>query len=334
GLAYTLFQSAPPTFATFMFVKGAVAVVLVSEAAATLVPLAVSRFSMWLEDYVAAHRNASAFTRFVNQLNLVPTRPASLIWHSIKYHFQPSVPTGGMLAMFQAATFYVIFNAVFFAVGSYMYKQALEVWFQETYYRGWNFGLVLGGLLFWNTMYLLRFGLFVLFASASSFLSLHPLKALGALAALLCLGLQLLGHPIVDHQSTFTFSVLTAGLALMAFESEALAWLRHLAFWRRRTSNRLAREGSLLEQVRNDHNRALGIVYMSGEDLSFHKLTPELLMNRAAILRDQLDSKGIRLLDKTHVLPDDPTLSRWLGMLYELEKKSDVTLWHPLQLGV
>jgi len=174
----------PPTFATFMFVKGTVAVILLMEAAATLVPLAVSRFSMWLEDRVAANPNSSALTRFVNQLNLVPTRPASLIWLSIKYHFQPSVPTGGAFSMFQAATFYVIFNAVFFAVGSYMYKQALEIWFQETYGRGWNLGLMVGGLLFWNTMYLLRFGLFVLFASVGSALSLYPLKALGGLAIL------------------------------------------------------------------------------------------------------------------------------------------------------
>src|SRR5207248_5919699 len=129
----------------------------------------------------------SSLSRFVNQLNLVPTRPASLIWLSLKYHFQPSVPTGGLLPMFQATTFYVIFNAIFFVVGSYMYKLALEIWFQETYARDWNLGLILGGLLFWNTMYLLRFGLFILFVSVSSALSLYPIKVLGGLAALLYL---------------------------------------------------------------------------------------------------------------------------------------------------
>src|SRR5439155_5416096 len=77
-LAFTLFQSEPPAFATFMFVKGVVAAILVLEAAATLIPLAVSRLSTWLEDRVAANRDASALTRFVNQLNFVPTRPASL----------------------------------------------------------------------------------------------------------------------------------------------------------------------------------------------------------------------------------------------------------------
>ncbi|HYV30321.1 MAG TPA: hypothetical protein VEO53_04330, partial [Candidatus Binatia bacterium] len=121
---------------------------------------------------------------------------------------------------------------------------------------------------------------------------------------------------------------------LMAFESETLAWLRRLPLCRRWAANRRAREGRLLEQVRNDTNRALGIVYMSGEDLSFHKLTPELLISRVTVLRDQLDSGGLRLLSKVHALPDDPTLSRWFGNLYELEKKYDVTLWHPLQLVI
>jgi len=186
-------------------------------------------------------------------------------------------------------------------------------------------------------MYLLRFGLFILSASVSSALSLHPLKVLGGLAALLCLGLQLLDNPVgrfVGNQPTFTFGLLTAGLVLIAFESELLAWLRHLPLCRRLTAKRQAREGRLLEQVRSDTNRALGIVYMSGEDLSFYKLTPELLMSRAAVLRDQLDSGGIRLLSRMHALPDDQTLSRWLGNLYELEKKHDVTLWHPMQLAI
>ena len=88
----------------------------------------------------------------------------------------------------------------------------------------------------------------------------------------------------------------------MAFESEALAWLRHLPLCRRWAANRQAHEGRLLEQVRNDTNRALGIVYMSGEDLSFHKLTPELLMSRVTVLRDQLDSGGLRLLSKVQGL--------------------------------
>src|SRR5437660_6801048 len=270
-----------------MFVKGTVAVILLVEAAATLVPVAFSRFSMWLEDRVTANPNSSALSRFVNQLNLVPTRPASLIWLSIKYHFQPSVPTGGVVPMFQAATFYVIFNALFFAVGSYMFRRALEFWFQETYVRGWNLGLALGGFLFFNTMYLLRFGLFILFASVASALSLYPLKVLGGLAILGCFGLQLFGHPVgrfLGAPTPLSFGVLAAGLVLMAFERDVFAWLRRLPLWRRRAAQRQASEERLLEQLRNDPERALGIVYMSGDDLSFQKLTADLLMTRTSLL--------------------------------------------------
>jgi hypothetical protein len=336
-LALTLFRLEPPTFATFMFVKGVVAVILLIEAAATLVPLVVSRLSRWLEDRVASTPNAGALTRFVNQLNLVSTRPASLIWLSIKYHFQPSVPTGGALPMFQAATFYVVFNAVFFAVGSYMYKQALEVWFQETYGRGWNLGLVFGGLLFWNTMYLLRFGLFILFASLASALTLYPFKVLGGLAAALCVGLQLFDNPVsrfASAQPWFSFGLAMAGLALMAFEAEALAWLTRLPPFRRRAAARLKDEQRRLEQYRSDTHRTVGIVYMSGDDLSYRKLTAELLMTRASVLRDQLDSGGVCLLSKMRLLPDDDTLSQWFNNLYALEKKHEVTLWHPLQLVI
>jgi hypothetical protein len=177
-----------------MFVKGAVAVILLVEAVATLVPLAVSQFSMWLEDHVSANRNVSALSRFVNQLNLVPTRPASLIWLSLKYHFQPSVPTGGLLPMFQAAMFYLIFNTIFFVVGSYMYKLALEIGFRRPMLATgisdcyWAF--------FGTRCTSFVFGLFILFVSVSSALSLYPLKVLGGLAALLYLVLRLLGNPV------------------------------------------------------------------------------------------------------------------------------------------
>jgi len=80
-------------------------------------------------------------------------------------------------------------------------------------------------------------GLFVLFASVGSALSLYPLKALGGLAILLCFGLQLFDHPadrFLDAHTPLSFGVLAAGLALMAFELDVLAWLRRLPLWRGR----------------------------------------------------------------------------------------------------
>ncbi len=73
---------------------------------------------------------------------------------------------------------------------------------------------------------------------------------------------------------------------------------------------------------------------MSGDDLSFHKLTPELLMSRLQILRDRLGSGGMRLLAQAQSLPDDAELTQWFKALYELERRGDVTLWHPMQLVV
>jgi hypothetical protein len=128
-LAVALFRLEPPSFATFMFVKGLLGIVLLLESACLLGPMVVSRFSSWLEDHVSARPKTGHIWRWINQLNLVPTRPASLIWLSIKYHFQPSLPTGGALAMLQAIAFYLGFAVLFFVVGSYMFAQALEIWF-------------------------------------------------------------------------------------------------------------------------------------------------------------------------------------------------------------
>jgi hypothetical protein len=161
-LAIALFELEPPSFATFMVVKGLLGMVLLMESACLLGPILVSRFSAWLQDYVTARPKPWRVLRWLNQLNLVPTSPASLIWLSIKYHFQPSLPTGGAVSMAQAIAFYVGFAALFFVVGGYMFAQALEIWFQGTYRSGRDLSLVAGGFLFWNTMYLLRFGLFIL----------------------------------------------------------------------------------------------------------------------------------------------------------------------------
>ncbi len=336
-LAISLFELQPPSFATFMFVKGILGVVLLMESTCLLAPLLVSRFSMWLEDRVTAGPNTLQFTRWLSQLNLVPTRPASLIWLSIKYHFQPSVPTGGALPMAQAITSYLGFAALFFFIGSYTFKQALEVWFQEAYCSGRDVGLVLGGFLFWNTMYLLRFGLFILIVTLSSAAAIFPFRVAGALAAASCLGLQFFSDSFsryVQAHLVAGWTVMLAGLALMALEPELLAWLKSRGPFGRRRARRHAQQPAALERYRLDPDRALGVVYMSGDDLSFHKLTAELLLTRLKILRDQLGSRGIELLSKMNRLPEGPVLAEWFGSLYELEKKSDVTLWHPTQLVV
>jgi hypothetical protein len=334
-LARPLFKLDPPSFATFMCVKGLLGTLLLVESAGLLVPIILSRFSSWLEDRVTGNPRAWRLTRFLNQLNFVPTRPASLIWLSIKYHFQPSVPTGGFWPMLQAIASYLLTGAIFFFVGGYMYEQALEVWFQETYRHGWDLRLVLGALLFWNTMYLLRFGLFVLLAALSSAAAIYPFKVAGGLVAVACFALQFGNDAFaqyVDSHLGIAGVVLLLGLVLMAYESEFLAWLRNWPLWCGCRTRRQEKQRAALEQFRRDPNRALGVVYMSGDDLSFHKLTPELLITRLQTLRDRLGSGGMHLLSRVHSLPQDTVLTQWFAALYALEQRHAVTLWHPLQL--
>jgi hypothetical protein len=336
-LAVVLFRLEPPSFATFMFVKGLLGIVLLLESACLLGPMLVSRLSSWLEDHISTRPKAGGIWRGLNQLNLVPTRPASLIWLSIKYHFQPSVPTGGAIAMLQAIAFYLGFAVLFFVVGSYMFAQALEIWFQGTYRSGRDVGLVVGGFLFWNTMYLLRFGLFVLITAISSAVALYPFKVIGALTAALCLVLQLLGGPFSNY---FNRHLLAAGvcllsaLALMAFESEVLSWLRNLVGVRSRKIRQQKLQQEAIERIRLDPCQALGVAYMSGDDLSFYKLRADLLMTRVEVLREKLGSRGMHLLLRLHGSPEDALLTQWFDSLYELEKKHEVTLWHPAQLAV
>jgi len=336
-LGITLLRLEPPSFATFMFVKGVLAMLAFAEAAAIALPLVTTRLSTWLEDYVSAHPKAGPLVRFLNQLNLPATRPASLLWLSFKYHFQPSVPTGGLWPITQAILFYLVFAGTVFFVGAYIYKQALEVWFQEAYRNGSDLGLVLGGCLFWNMMYLLRFGLFVLFACFGAALATYPIKTLVALAAAGGAGLQLFNDSLsrwLSSHPALACGLLLAALALMAFEHEVLAWIKASPPFRRRAERRRAASQRTLEQVKREQSRTLAVVYMSGDELSFQKLTPELLLARLSILREQLNSSGLRLLARLDSLPDDTTLAQWFKALYETEKKFDVTLWHPMQVVV
>jgi hypothetical protein len=360
ALGAVLLRLDTPSFATFLFVKGMIAGLVLIEAGAIFLPLILSWVSMWLEDRVSgqlpvASRQLSGvkvpnwrlatgnwllpLMRFLNQLNLTATRPASVLWKSFKYHFQPSVPTGDAGSLALVVIYYLALAAVFFAGGGYVSKEVLRVWFADTYRYGWDFKLLLGALLFWNTMYLLRFGLHVLFTGTSAFVVTFPIKALVAaftlgyvLTHVIQVGLQGQTESFVTAYPTLSYGVLIVLLALAVFEDQFLAWLKSTSLVRRRREARAAERRRKLDEYKSDSNRAFGVVYMSGDDLSYLKLTPELLMSRWTILRDKLDSGGLRLLAELHDRPDDATLAEWFKELYELEKKHDVTLWHPMQI--
>jgi hypothetical protein len=326
-----------PSFATFMAVKGLFAHLLVLEAAAVLVPIAVSLLSMWLEDRCTRAPGAGAWLQFLNQLNLPATRPASLLWLSLRYHFQPSVPSGGWGPMLQAVVFYFLFAGVFFLIGGYVCKEVLAVWFLDTYQSGADWKLVLGGFLFWNTMYLLRFGLFVLFTGIGAALVTFPVKTLGA-ALLLALAVAGVFDPawaeIWHPLRPVGCGVLVVVLVAMAFERRVIALARLLPWLGTRARRAQQRKDAEFERIKAERSRTFGVVYMSGDDLCFAKLTPDLLMTRLSLLRDKFDSEGSRVVLSLHGAPDDAALEQWFRELYAAEKQSDVTLWHPMQLVV
>ena len=86
-----------PSFAAFIVIKGLIALLLMVEAAAILLPLVTTWLSKWLTEHVHSNPNPSRFLRFLDSLNITPTRPASFLWLSIKYHYQFSVPSGGFI---------------------------------------------------------------------------------------------------------------------------------------------------------------------------------------------------------------------------------------------
>jgi hypothetical protein len=119
----------------------------------------------------------------------------------------------------------------------------------------------------------------------------------------------------------------------MLAEDRIVAWFRPLRE-RRLRRKRFAPAATAPVETSPAESSRLGVVYMSGDELSYLKLTPALLMSRWRILRDKLNSHSVGLLHRMANAPNDATLETWFHGLYEAEKRADVTLWHPLQLGL
>ena len=332
-LALALFSLETPSFATFLIVKGLLAMLVLAEVAAIALPLAGTAVSKFLQDHVTRHRETWLFTRFVNRLNITATRVASPLWLTIKYHTQPSVPTGSFWGMMQAIVFYFVFAATFFFVGGFLCLQILPLWFTDTYLQASDWKLFFGGLLFWNTMYLLRYGLFLMFTGAASMLATFPIKAaLGLLAA--GQALLVLLRPDISLTPMLTLPAVALALLLILLEEPIKRWLKRTAPIRPHQKPSPNDIQERLPGTEAEKSATLGIVYMSGDDLAFQKLTPDLLMDRWSILRDKLDSFGLRLLFGLANRPDDSTLRNWFEDLYAAEKASEATLWHPMQIVV
>ena len=333
-LGLLLLDLPTPSFATFLIVKGILAAVAFLEVAVIVLPAAAGWFSRHQQarvDRLGKH----GFAGWLNQFNLTTTRPTSLLWQCVRYHYRPSAPSGSLHGLVQAVAFYFILAAAFFAVGTFICQEMLPLWFSEKYQTGADWKLWAGGLLFWCTMYLLYYGLFLLFTGVASSLSCFPLKAtLGFLAFIYLLAgwIGPLWGINTNAVASVAYPVFGLGLVTLLCEPRLA---RVLTAVRRRRVTRGAQQ--LHQQFLNkvaDGTVALGIVYMSGDELSADRLAPSLLIERWRDLRDRFGSTGLSCLRAMVRAPDDVTLESWLTALHEAETRHNVTLWHPIQLAI
>lgn len=328
ALALTLLRLNTPSFVTYLIVKGILAMLVITEILGTVVPLLVSLLSLHIQDR-AKLCPSGRFLQFLNRLNLTATRPASPIWLSVRYHFRPSVPSGDSASQGQAIAVFLLLNFSFFFIGAYLCQQILPLWFTEVYLSGSTGKLFLGGLVFWNTLYLLRYGIFLLATAVAAVFSTFPLRSLAATVGLTELGLAAFGpdapwNPVRNEAPAWAASVVLVLLALL--EEPLLRQFRRL----RRHSASAPRD----PEPTTASSNGLGVVYMSGDDLSALKLTPALLMSRWSLLRDRLGSTGIALLHQITGRRNDEELERLFQGLSDLEARHAVTLWNPCQLVV
>jgi hypothetical protein len=361
-LGVALLRLETPSFATFLIIKGLLAMVVLAEVGGIVVPLVVTTLSKFLQDRVSRIKPKSAsksdesasqrggegktthsrtrssltgLLRLANRLNLTATKPASPLWLSIKYHFQPSVPTGSTGELIQAIVSYFLLAGAFLLVGGYLCQEILSLWFTETYLAEADWKLFAGSLGFWSTMALLRYGLFLLCSGAASTLATFPVHTACAGFALLQLGLVLFGPSLglePSHFRPLCLALAALGLGLMLFGKDVHRWLSRRGREAAQPVQAVA-GGDRSDQAASPAQPAtLGVVYMSGDDLSSLKLAPELLMSRWRILRDKLSSEGLGLLASLGQSPDDATLQSWFQALRDAEARAGVTLWHPSQL--
>src|SRR5213595_318714 len=163
--------------------------------------------------------------------------------------------------LLQAILFYFLLAAVFFIVGAYLCQQIFSLWFTETYLNASDWKLLFGGLLFWNTMYLLRYGLFVLFTGVASALVTFPLRAGIALVAFAYIVAATLSPRVRDSLTAFrpvTYGAMLLGLAAILLEDRIRRW-----FDRRDRISKTRLPSGGVEAGSVSPGAAVGIVYMS-----------------------------------------------------------------------
>jgi hypothetical protein len=176
--------------------------------------------------------------------------------------------------MFQTIVFYYVLAAALFLMGGYLCQEMFPLWFTEKYLSGADWKLVVGGLLFWNTMYLLRYGLFLLASGVSTLLATFPIKTIGGLLALAQLSWATLpgAEATLGFHSPLTFLLAVPTLGCLFFDRLLIAAFRQIMGIERRCEHRVQETKRKLEQIKVDKSATLGVVYMSGDDLACRQL--------------------------------------------------------------
>ncbi|HMO64515.1 MAG TPA: hypothetical protein PKE47_04695, partial [Verrucomicrobiota bacterium] len=294
GAAAALLHVDAPGFAAWMLVKALLAPLLALEAAAILLPLALGGLSRWLEDFVGARPASPGWLVFLKRLNISAVRPVSVAGLALKDLFAPAPPTGHAGERLRATAFYLVFSATFLLAGGYLYRAALEVWFADTWRAGYDVRLLLGAGVFWSTMYLLRFGLFMALVSAASAAAQWSLRTLAFAAGSAWLAMTWAGDGSGPAPGAVVWVAALALAAAAVFEEQLPAGLRAATAARRERRTQERRQA--LDAALARRERRLAVVYMSGDDLGHAKLTPALLRERWEILRDRLRSPGLEAL--------------------------------------
>ena len=169
----------------------------------------------------------SKFLRNVNLLSFFDsTKPVSVIGLSLKYHYRPSVFTGGFLGTAGSMLFYALLLSGFVGLGTYLGVESFHIFFASQFVLGNTLRILAGGAMFVLSLYLLKFGLGTAFTVFASILRRFPVRTVGLIVASLdALSIISLG--------TWSLPVVIAISVFMIFEDEIAKGINNSSLGRR-----------------------------------------------------------------------------------------------------
>ncbi|MBI4309544.1 MAG: hypothetical protein HY591_04350, partial [Candidatus Omnitrophica bacterium] len=313
------------------------------EIAGISVPFIAGSISQWVQDY--ANRKPSNnypdgkgvgkikngwryFVEFVNSLDFGASRPVSLTGLALRYHYQPSSPSGTVMGQIMAIITYHAHWLVFTYLLVYIGQSALNSFFMSAYLAGLGWQLIAAAGIFAIQMYLLHFALSVLFTAVANGIGTFPFKVLLALYA------------VASY-----LNWLPSAWFISSFVALGVLWL--LANFEEEILQFFGRVQAMLERARYKDKGGITLIELNGGD-GYRSVALGVGVDRA--VDDTLDNwrrlwqsgdRGVRIFNAFFGLnykPDNNAQLRdLLRLLYKYEVEhapKPLTLWHPVQLVV